>query len=122
MRTDIETLTNARPEVPSTLEVPAATTWPFVLAFGTTLLFAGLVTSASVSVLGAALMIAGSVGWFRDVLPHEAEEVVPVQSERPVPVTSRPRVERIAIAGELPRVRLPLEIYPVSAGIKGGMA
>jgi hypothetical protein len=37
-------------------------------------------------------------------------------------VTSRRRVARIEIAGELPRVRLPLEIYPVSAGIKGGMA
>src|SRR5215813_4585225 len=122
MRTDIETLTNARPEVPSALEVPAATTWPFVLAFGTTLLFAGLVTSASVSALGAVLLIAGAVGWFRDVLPHEATEIVPVRSEIPVPVTSRRRVARIEIASDLPRVRLPLEIYPVSAGIKGGMA
>jgi hypothetical protein len=85
MRMDTETLANARTEAPSTLELPAPTTWPFVLAFGTTLLFAGLVTSASVSVLGAALMIAGSVGWFRDVLPHEAEEVVPVRPELPVP-------------------------------------
>jgi len=93
-----------------------------VLAFGTTMLFAGLVTSGSVSVLGAVLMIAGAVGWFRDVLPLEAAEVVPVRSELPVAVTSRRRVARIEIAGELPRVRLPLEIYPVSAGIKGGLA
>jgi len=34
------------------------------LAFGATLLFAGLVTSMSVSVLGAALALAGCVGWF----------------------------------------------------------
>jgi len=122
MRMDGETLANARTEAPSTLELPAPTTWPFVLAFGTTLLFAGLVTSASVSVLGAALMIAGSVGWFRDVLPREAKELVLVRPEIPVPVTSRRRVTRIEIAGDLPRVRLPLEIYPVSAGIKGGLA
>src|SRR5262245_39347424 len=97
MDSETETLVNTRSTVPSTLEVPAATTWPFVLAFGTTLLFAGLVTSASVSVLGAALVIAGAVGWFRDVLPHEAEEVVPVRLEVPVPVTSRRRVARIEI-------------------------
>ena len=119
---DTETFIDARPVVPSTLEVPAATTWPFVLAFGTTMLFAGLVTSGSISMLGAVLMISGAVGWFRDVLPHEAGEVVPVRSELPVPVTSRRRVERLAIAGELPRAWLPLEIYPVSAGIKGGLA
>jgi hypothetical protein len=33
-------------------------------------LFAGLLTSASVSVLGAVLAIAGCVGWFREVFPH----------------------------------------------------
>ena len=122
MHIDTETLANARPEAPGTLEVPAATTWPFVLAFGTTLLFAGLVTSGAISALGAVLLVAGAVGWFRDVLPHEASELVPVRPELPVPVTSRRRVARMEIAGDLPRVRLPLEIYPVSAGIKGGMA
>jgi hypothetical protein len=67
---------------PKTVELPAPTAWPIVLAFGTTLLFAGLVTSASVSVLGAVLVIAGAVGWFRNVLPHEAHEAVPVRPER----------------------------------------
>jgi hypothetical protein len=93
-----------------------------VLAFGTTLLFAGLVTSAPVSVLGAMLMIAAAVGWFRDVLPHEAHEVVPVRPELPAPVTSRRKVARFPIPGELPRAWLPLEVYPISAGIKGGLA
>ncbi len=35
------------------VELPAPTAWPIVLAFGLTLVFAGLVTSASVSLLGA---------------------------------------------------------------------
>ena len=52
--------------------MPAPTAWPFILAFGATLLFAGLVTSMSVSVLGAALALAGCVGWFRAVFPHHA--------------------------------------------------
>ena len=57
---------------PREIEVPAPTAWPFVLAFGFTLLFAGLVTSMSVSVLGAVLALAGCVGWFREVFPARA--------------------------------------------------
>ncbi len=53
--------------LPVEIEVPAPTAWPFVLAFGSTLLFAGLVTNTSVSVLGAVLAVAGCVGWFREV-------------------------------------------------------
>jgi len=107
---------------PKTVELPAPTAWPIVLAFGTTLLFAGLVTSASVSVLGAVLVIAGAVGWFRNVLPHEAHEAVPVRPELPAVVTSRPTVARVEIAGGSPRAWLPLETYPVAAGVRGGLA
>ena len=39
-----------------TLELPASTAWPLVLAFGITLTFAGLVTSGAVSVLGGFLI------------------------------------------------------------------
>ena len=56
---------------PDTVELPAPTAWPIVLAFGVTLVFAGMVTNAAVSVLGAILAVCGYVGWFRDVLPHE---------------------------------------------------
>src|SRR5215472_12770970 len=66
------------PRAPVEIEVPASTSWPLVLAFGFTLMFAGLLTSASVSVLGVVLAIAGCVGWFREVFPHEHEETVPV--------------------------------------------
>jgi len=44
-----------------TIELPAPTAWPIVLAFGLTLVFAGLVTSVSVSLLGAFLTVAGCV-------------------------------------------------------------
>ena len=43
-----------RPPVRDQIELPASTAWPLVLAFGFTLMFAGLLTSASVSVLGVA--------------------------------------------------------------------
>jgi hypothetical protein len=104
------------------IELPAPTAWPIVLAFGFTLLFAGLLTSASVSVLGAVLAVAGCVGWFREVLPHEHEEVVPVVPEEVSITTERHVVERVPVALELVRAWLPVETYPVSAGVKGGLA
>src|SRR2546422_11626317 len=108
---------------PATMQLPAPTVWPIVLAFGLTLIFAGLVTSMSVSILGAVLALAGTVGWFRDILPHEAHETVPVSDKAEPIITTRPEVARVGwITHELNRSRLPLEIYPVSAGIKGGLA
>src|SRR6267143_4912007 len=105
------------------IELPAATAWPIVLAFGFTLVFAGLVTSASVSMLGAVFTVAGCVGWFREVLPYQKHESVPVGEKAPAVATTRPQVTRVEwMAEELHRARLPLEIYPVSAGVKGGLA
>jgi hypothetical protein len=107
---------------PTAIELPAPTAWPIVLAFGFTLLFAGLLTSASVSFLGAVLSLAGCVGWFREVFPHEHEEVVEVVPEDASIATERRRVERLHIAEEIVRAWLPLETYPISAGVKGGWA
>jgi hypothetical protein len=107
---------------PSKIEVPAPTAWPIVLALGFALLFAGLLTSASVSVLGAVLALAGSVGWFREVMPHEHEETVQVLPEEVSITTKRSVVERLPVATEQVRAWLPLETYPISAGVKGGLA
>ena len=103
------------------IEVPAPTLWPFVLAFGFTLLFAGLVTSLSVSLLGAVLSLAGCIGWFREVFPHEHEEVVPVVAEDSRITTERRIVELLPV-GDSVRAWLPVKTYPVSAGVKGGLA
>src|SRR5580693_10058795 len=105
-----------------TIEVPAPTPWPIVLAFGIALPFAGLVTSEALSVLGAVIALAGAVGWFRDVLPQEAQESVQVITQAPSITTMRREVARMEFAYELRRTWLPLEIYPISAGIKGGLA
>lgn len=105
------------------IELPAPTAWPIVLAFGLTLVFAGLVTSASISILGTIFLVCGGAGWFCDVLPHEKHESVPVAEEAPAVATNRPQVARIEwMTQELHRARLPLEIYPISAGVKGGLA
>src|SRR5580658_2628902 len=111
-----------RSPAPREIELPAPTAWPFVLALGSTLLFTGLVTSLSVSVLGAVLAVAGSVGWFREVFPREHEVAVPVVPEDIVIVTERRVVERVPVAADQLRAWLPVRTYPVSAGIKGGIA
>jgi hypothetical protein len=110
------------PLAPVEIEVPASTAWPIVLSFGCTLMFAGLLTSVSVSALGVVLAVAGCVGWFREVFPQEHEETVPVVFEEQRITTRRHIVERVPIAPELVRVWLPLKTYPISAGVKGGIA
>src|SRR5262245_18134555 len=107
---------------PKKIALPAPTAWPMVLAFGLTLVCAGFVTAASVSILGAVLAVAGAVGWFREVLPGESHEWVPVIRQEITIQTSRPTVERIRGIGEVPRAWLPIQVYPKSAGIKGGLA
>jgi len=107
---------------PAEIEVPAPTAWPLVLAFGFTLLFAGLLTSVSVSALGAVLAIAGCVGWFREVFPREHEETVPLVAQELQIVTSRRVVERVPVSEDQVRAWLPVHTYPLSAGVKGGLA
>jgi len=104
------------------IEVPASTAWPFILAFGVALLFAGLVTSPSVSCLGAVLALAGSVGWFREVLPEEHEEVVQILPEDIRLTTDRRIVDRLPVLPDQVRAWLPARTYPISAGVKGGLA
>jgi hypothetical protein len=105
------------------IELPAPTAYPFAMALGTALVFTGLLTDYSVSVLGAILTIFGAVGWFREVLPHEDHEPVMVlPGQEAAEVAVRPEVMRLEVAKEVPRAWLPLKVYPISAGIKGGLA
>src|ERR1700739_1365773 len=120
MGTDTVTRADGQEEM---IKVPAPTAWPIILAFGLALLFAGFVTNWYVRFLCAGLAVGGCIGWFRDVLPHEKHEPMPVEEIVGVVATSRPQVARVQwMTQELHRARLPLEIYPISAGVKGGLA
>jgi hypothetical protein len=103
------------------IHLPAPTAWPIVLAFGCALAIAGLVTSAGISILGGVLVVAGCIGWIRQVLPHEQHEEVAILDQPVIIVSSRSLVERIRFSPEH-RARLPIETYPVTSGIKGGIA
>jgi len=104
-----------------TIHLPAPTAWPVILAFGCTMAAAGLVTTLWVTLFGVVLMVAGCVGWFRQVLPHEAHEDVRVLVQPVTITTARHVVRHLHIGGEH-RIHLPVETYPVSSGIKGGIA
>jgi len=103
------------------IQVPASTGWPLVAAFGLTLVFAGLLTHVMVSTLGAVTLCMGLVGWFRQVLPYEAHESVPLEAEELVRPAPSPRVRHLQIGEQSHRARLPLKIYPYAAGVRGGL-
>jgi hypothetical protein len=111
-------------QVPDHVNLPAPTAWPFVTAFGLTLLAAGVVTQAVISVVGLILAVRGALGWFRDVLPVERHELVrvrPLEERARLITPARYAVEHLrpGVAGH--RVRIPAEIHPYSSGIKGGI-
>jgi hypothetical protein len=108
--------------LPKPIAAPASTAWPLVLAFGFTLIFAGLLTSVSVSVLGAVLTVAGCAGWFREVLPSQHEVEVPIVPDDLAVITNRRVVDRLPVAPDQVRAWLPLQTHPISAGLEGGLA
>ena len=105
-----------------TVEVPAATPWPFVTAFGLALIFAGLVTSLAVSVVGAVVLLWGAVGWFRVVMPVQQEESVKLVRTLGVArvTSSTRRVDHLQPGAGGHRIRIPVQVHPYSAGLLGG--
>jgi len=109
------------PTTASAIHVPAPTGWPMTAAFGFTLILAGLITHPLVSVFGMVTLVMGLIGWFRAVLPQEAHEAVPVELETGVALQPGREVRHLQIGEQGHRARLPLEVYPYSAGIRGGL-
>jgi hypothetical protein len=111
------------PKVPDHIEMPAPTVWPLVTALGVTLTLAGLITHVAVSMVGLILLIRGAIGWWHEVLPRDREIAVPVRPpenrHQPIKVSPREVVHlKLGEAGH--RVRIPAEVYPWQAGLKGG--
>ena len=103
------------------VQLPAPTAFPIVLALGLTFALAGLVTNLGISVLGGVLIVAGCVGWFRQVWPHAHHIAVPVKVQKFRYATVRTKVAHIEI-DESHRARLPVHTPSVMAGVKGGIA
>jgi hypothetical protein len=106
--------------------IPAPTSAPIMFAFGTTLLFAGLVTSPLVSIVGALCFFKGIHGWWFEVLPRESMEPIPESGYRvidtgPEPGVATEKSARSAAHSATPRRILPVEIPRVRSGILGGL-
>ena len=109
---------------PQTIEMPAPTAWPLALALGITLTLAGLVTNEIVSAVGVILTLAAALGWWRQVLPEANYEYVPMRSvaEQARPIVPSPvAVGRLALGEGGHRMRIPVEVQPISAGVRGGI-
>jgi hypothetical protein len=103
------------------VHLPKPTAWPFMLALGVILMGAALVTAPFIGYLGFAIFIISVIGWFREVLPVEQHEDIPVVEEIFTFIPQAEKVARIEI-NETHRAQLPLQTFPISAGIKGGIA
>jgi len=106
------------------IELPAPTYWPMFTALGITLGFAGLVTHVLVTAVGVVLVIRGAIGWFREVLPVERVERVPLRppAQRAAPVRAVARARTLLPGEDGHRMRLPVEMHPYSSGLAGGLA
>jgi hypothetical protein len=105
--------------------MPRPTAAPFVLALGMALLAAGVALGMVFFVVGAAVLVAGLSIWIAQLLPGQGHvhESLAEPAHRPQPVTGAPGgVERLHQGMPGYRLRLPEDVHPISAGIKGGIA
>ncbi|MDA1008819.1 MAG: hypothetical protein O2800_07465 [Planctomycetota bacterium] len=105
-------------EVPYTRQVPAPTAWPLAAALALTMIFAGIVTSIAISVVGVALGLVSAVGWFRACFPIESTE--PIEAVGGMTAVVPPAI--VARVHEGKRRVYPESTHPMTAGIRGGLA
>lgn len=103
---------------PDSILVPAPTPWPFLAALGIALIFTGVVTHPAVSVVGAAVLLRSSIGWWLEVLPQQKEQIVRVAQDVPI-ARSTLTVDYLAPGH---RAQIPLRVHPYWTGLLGGLA
>lgn len=106
------------------VEMPRPTAAPLVLAVGIVLLSLGLATSLFFIPIGGLLCVYGLTMWVGQLLPgrgHQLESVVPISQRSIELATDAGRVEKLRQGMPGYRLRLPVKVHPVSAGIKGGI-
>jgi hypothetical protein len=109
---------------PHTIDMPQPTAAPLVFALGIALVAVGAVASVAFLVVGGILFVVGLASWVSHLLPgrgHWREPRV-APAERPQPVAAVPgQVERLRAGMPGYRLRLPVKVHPISAGIRGGL-
>ena len=113
--------TNQSQNTPEPIELPAPTASPLITAFGMTLGVTGIVTNWTVAVVGVILLLIGATKWFLEVHPDSHEVKAPTPATKPTPIEARMHKVAHLTNDMAHRARLPLEIHPYSAGLKGGL-
>jgi hypothetical protein len=104
--------------------MPAPTAAPIVLSTGLALAAAGLATNLSLSVVGGVMTVVGIAMWLGELLPGRGHAPLPTVEPawQPAPIVARPGTVETLVAGRPGyRLRMPEQVHPLSAGIKGGI-
>jgi hypothetical protein len=112
------------PASPDSVEMPRPTAAPVVLALGMALLASGIVLGLGFVVVGAVVIVTGLGLWIAQLLPGRGHVHEPLgePARRAQPVPGAPGgVERLREGMPGYRMRLPQDVHPVSAGVKGGI-
>jgi hypothetical protein len=113
------------PTDPNHVRMPRPTVAPVVLSLGLIMLAAGMIMGTLFLVVGAVLLVAGIWMWSSELLPgkgHQDEELAP-EAHRPRAATAQlGKVAHLREGMVGYRVRLPENVHPISAGVKGGIA
>jgi hypothetical protein len=104
-----------------TVQLPAPTAWPMVLALGISLMLGGMVTHWVISLLGLVMVVPAIVGWFFEVLPEEHHVYVDVHTDVVEIKSTRETLAQLPL-GERHRKLLPVETFSMMSGVKGGIA
>jgi hypothetical protein len=106
------------------IEMPEPTAAPIILAVGIVLVGAGVLFGLVLSVVGAVVLLAGLAVWIGHLQPgrgHMHEPRVGPEG-RPQEISAElGSVEQMQAGKPGHRMRLPLHVHPISAGIKGGL-
>jgi hypothetical protein len=115
---------HAPPPPDDSVELPKPTAAPLVVATGIVLLAMGVATSLAFLPVGAVIFIFGLARWIDQLLPGRGHVYEPLVEPalRPQPVAPAPgAVARMEHGMPGYRLRLPVKVHPVSAGVKGGI-
>ncbi len=115
---------NSPERVIRTVEMAQPTAAPLVLAAGLAMIAAGVPFGLAFFVVGTVVAVVGLSLWIAHLLPGRghaletlAEATGPESRER---VTEKVQQLRPGLPGY--RLRLPTEVHPISAGLRGGIA
>lgn len=105
------------------VEMPQPTAAPLVLAAGIAMIAAGLPFGLPFVVVGVVVATVGLILWIADLLPgrgHAFEAVAEPPGPERAPSAAR-TVEQLKPGAPGYRLRLPTEVQPISAGVRGGI-